>query len=161
MSEFYACSEWDEKMRSIICKMFLKDLGDAFPNTWKHIQTRFEITLREEEYFMNSWQSEKASLGFCVTKKGAFDMNKLTIQSKVDHYNGIVITDQSFSYDNETIVGDWSCRSAQPYPPSLHKGLPHTMFVKKLDTGEQFLIDPETKEWHPPNEGDFDPFALP
>ena len=33
------------------------------------------------------------------------------------------------------------------------------MFVKKLDTGEHFAIDPDTKEWHPPNEGDFDPFG--
>ena len=47
----------------------------------------------------------------------------------------------------------------RPHPPSLHKGLPHTMFVKKLDTGEHFAIDPTTKEWTPPNEGDLDPFG--
>ena len=159
VSERYACSEWDAKTRSVICKIFLKDLGDTFPNTWKHIQTTFGIELREEEYFMNSWQSEKASLGCSITLKGPFDMNKFAIQSKVDHYNGIVLTDESFSYDNEPMKGDWQCYSADPYSPSLHKGLPHTMFVKKLDTGEHFAIDPTTKEWTPPNEGDFDPFG--
>ena len=146
--ERYACSQSRRKGSFVIWNGYLKEISAPFPNVWKHLQSNTEIIIREDEYFLDYFQSEKSILHCSFTCKEAFDMNKLNIHSQVDHLSGIVLTDKSFSYDNRQITAEWTCDSAQPYPPTLRRGLSHMLSVTKLDTGERFRIDPDTKAWH-------------